>query len=68
MEVFVEDEFEAELDKICNKIKGETCIGNVGGIYSNREKVLFGRIFPGKEERATVRHNVKWFDSEAKKN
>ena len=35
-------------------------------MYNDRAKALFDRIFPEVEKRVTVRHNVKWFDSEAK--
>ena len=33
-------------------------------MYNYRVKALFDIIFPEVEKRITVRHNVKWFDSE----
>ena len=47
-------------------IKGESSIDKAIGMYNDRVKALFDRIFPEVEKRVTVRHNVKWFDSEAK--
>ena len=41
-------------------------IANAERFYNNRVKILFDRIFPEKERRATVRYNVKWFNSKAK--
>ena len=35
-------------------------------MFNDRVKVLFDRISPEVDERITVRHNVKWFDTEAK--
>ena len=57
---------EEGLDKICKEIKGESVFDNAVGIYNNRIMALFYIIFPENEKMATVRHNVKWFDSEAK--
>ena len=60
------DDIKAELNKICNKNKGETSIDNVVGIYNNIIKVFFVKSFPEKEKRTTVRCSVKWFSSEGK--
>ena len=66
MEDLNDDDIESQLDKKCSDIKGETSIDNVVGIYIDRDKVLFDRMLQEKEKMATVKHNVKWFNSEAK--
>ena len=35
-------------------------------MFSDGVKALFDRIFPEVEKRIAVKHNAKWFDSEAK--
>ena len=47
-------------------IKRESSIDKAVGMFNESVKALFDRIFPEVEKRITVRHNVKWFDSEAK--
>ena len=47
-------------------IKRESSIDKALGMFNDMVKALFDRIFPEVEKRITVRHNVKWFDSEAK--
>ena len=47
-------------------IKGETSIDKAVRMYNDRVKALLDRIFPEVVKWVTVRHNVKWFDSEAK--
>ena len=61
-----EKEIKQELGDIGEMIKGESSIDKATGMYNDRVKALFDRIFPEVEKRVTVRHNVKWFDSEAK--
>ena len=68
MEGSNKSEIESELDKICKDIKGKASTDNAVGIL-NRVKILFDRIFskiPKKEKRATVRNDVRWFNSETK--
>ena len=47
-------------------IKRESDVDKAVGMFNDRVTVLFDRIFPGVEKRITVRHNIKWFETEAK--
>ena len=65
MRNFEEKEIKKELEEIGEMIKGESSIDKAIGMYNDRVKALFDRIFPEREKRVTFRHNVKWFDIEA---
>ena len=52
-----------ELEGIWEMINRESSIDKSVGIFNDRVKALFDRIFPEVEKRITVRHNV---DNEAK--
>ena len=47
-------------------IKRESNIDKSVGMFNDRFRALFDRIFPEVDKRIMVRHNVKWFDTEAK--
>ena len=61
-----ENETKKEVEGIGEMIKRESCIDKAVGMFNDMVKALFDRIFPEVEKRITVRHNVKWFDTEAK--
>ena len=61
-----ENEIKKELEGIGEMIKRESSIDKAVRIFNDRVKTLFDRIFPEVEKRITVRHNAKWFDTEAK--
>ena len=61
-----ENEIKKESEGIGEMIKRESSIDNAVGMFNERVKALFDRIFPEVEKRITVRQNVKWFDNEAK--
>ena len=61
-----ETEIKKELEGIQEMIKRESSIDKALGMFTDRVKAMFDRIFPEVEKRITVRHNVKWFDSDAK--
>ena len=54
-----EKQIKKELEEIGQMIKGESSIDEAIGMYNDRIKALFDRIFPEVEKRETVRHNVK---------
>ena len=47
-------------------IKRESSSDKAVGMFNDRVKALFDRIFPEVEKRIRVGHDVKWFDNEAK--
>ena len=61
-----ENEIKKELEGKGEMIKREPSIDKAVGMFNDRVKTLFDRIFPEVEKRITVRHNVKWSDTEAK--
>ena len=48
-------------------IKGGSSIDKAVGMYNDRVKALFDKIFLEIERRVTIRQNVKWFESEMAK-
>ena len=61
-----ENEIRKELEGIGEMTKRESSIDKAVGIFNDGVKALFNRIFPKVEKRIMVRHNMEWFDTEAK--
>ena len=61
-----ENKIKKELEGIGEMNKRKSSIDKAVGMFNDRVNALFDRSFPEGEKRITVRHNVQWFDSEAK--